>query len=92
MPLATNPFTQEVAAGNAQIGRWLSLCSKFIAMRWPCPRHAFRCDYVRLRKFEALEVAVSTHYVSNLMGLPGSKPAIPQILDRHAFRIIWDHS
>ena len=38
MPLATNPFTQEVAAGNAQIGRWLSLCSKFIAMRWPCLR------------------------------------------------------
>jgi len=31
MPLATNPFTQEVAAGNAQIGRWLSLCSKFVA-------------------------------------------------------------
>ena len=29
---------QILAAGNAQIGRWLSLCSKFIAMRWPCPR------------------------------------------------------
>ena len=38
MPLAPYSFTQEVAAGNAQIGRWLSLCSKFIAMRWPCLR------------------------------------------------------
>ena len=46
----------------------------------PCVGHvldALKCDYVRLRKFEALEVAVSTHYMSNVMGLPGSKPAIP---------------
>lgn len=38
MKLAMSAFTHALAAGNAQIGRWLSLCSKFIAMRWPCPR------------------------------------------------------
>ncbi|MFK7874503.1 MAG: HpcH/HpaI aldolase/citrate lyase family protein [Paracoccaceae bacterium] len=31
MKLATNPFTQALAAGEKQIGLWISLCSNFVA-------------------------------------------------------------